>query len=237
MVALAAEKILERTRLFRGLPSETIRRISALSIRRSYNNGAIVFSQADPGDALYGVITGKVRISASSRNGREVFLNIMEPGDTFGEIALLDGRPRTATASAIAPSALIIVTREHFLPLLEREPKLASHVIQLLCERIRWTSGLAEESALLGVPARVARRLLSLAKLHGRETPSGIELAISQEEVARFLGLSRQVVNQYLQNWKLQGRLTLGRGKIVIVDEHALRDVVAGRSPDDKFSR
>jgi CRP-like cAMP-binding protein len=237
VVALAAEKILERTRLFRGLPSETIRQISALSIRRSYNNGAIVFSQADPGDALYGVITGKIRISASSRNGREVFLNIMEPGDTFGEIALLDGRPRTATASAIAPSALIIVTREHFLPLLEREPKLASHVIQLLCERIRWTSGLAEESALLGVPARVARRLLSLAKLHGRETPSGIELAISQEEVARFLGLSRQVVNQYLQNWKLQGRLTLGRGKIVIVDEHALRDVVAGRSPDDKFSR
>ena len=235
MVALAAETILERTRLFRGLPSATIGQISALSIRRSYSHGAIVFSQADPGDALYGVVTGKIRISASSSSGREVFLNIMEPGDTFGEIALLDGRCRTATASATAPSELFIITRDHFLELLAREPKLVSHVVQLLCERIRWTSGLAEDSALLGVPARLARRLLGLGKLHGRETPKGIALGISQEEMARFLGLSRQVVNQYLQNWKMQGWLTLGRGKIVIVNEHALHDVVTGHSRHDKI--
>jgi CRP/FNR family cyclic AMP-dependent transcriptional regulator len=227
VVALTAETILERTRLFRGLPSATIRQISGLSIRRSYSNGAIVFSQADPGDALYGVVTGKIRISASSPNGREVFLNIMEPGDTFGEIALLDGRHRTATASATAPSELLIITRDHFLGLLKREPELVSHVVQLLCERIRWTSGLAEESALLSVPERLARRLLSLGQLHGRETSNGIELSISQEEVARFLGLTRQVVNQYLQNWKERSWLTLGRGKIVIADEHALRNIAA----------
>jgi CRP/FNR family transcriptional regulator, cyclic AMP receptor protein len=231
LVALTAETILERTRLFRGLPSATIQQISSLSIRRSYRSGAIVFSQADPGDALYGVVTGQVRISASSPNGREMFLNIMEPGDTFGEIALLDGRHRTATASATASSELIIITRDHFLELLKREPKLVNHVVQLLCERIRWTSGLVEESALLTVPERLARRLLSLGQLHGHETPSGVELSISQEEVARFLGLSRQAVNQYLQNWKVQGWLTLGRGKIVIIDEHALRDVVAAHSP------
>jgi CRP/FNR family transcriptional regulator, cyclic AMP receptor protein len=226
-VALTAQTILERTRLFRGLPPATIQRISALSIRRSYGNGAVIFSQADPGDALYGVVTGKIRISASARDGREMFLNIMEPGDTFGEIALLDGRPRTATASATMPSELIIITREHFLELLRREPELVSHVVQLLCERIRWTSGLAEESALLSVPERLARRLLSLGKLHGRETANGAELRISQEEVARFMGLSRQAVNQYLQHWKAQGWLALGRGKIVIVDEHALRESVA----------
>lgn len=232
-MGLTAQTILERTRLFRGLPSATIQRISALSVRRAYGNGAVVFSRADPGDALYGVVTGKIRISASARDGREMFLNIMEPGDTFGEIALLDGRPRTATASATAPSELIIITREHFLELLKREPELVSHVVQLLCERIRWTSGLAEESALLNVPERLARRLLSLGTLHGRETPNGVELRISQEELARFLGLSRQAVNQYLQHWKAHGWLALGRGKIVIVDEHALRDgVAAAPSPD-----
>jgi CRP/FNR family transcriptional regulator, cyclic AMP receptor protein len=235
-VALTAQTIFERTRLFRGLPAATIRQISALSIRRSYKNGKIVFSQGDPGDALYGVITGKIRISASSASGREMFLNIMEPGDTFGEIALLDGRHRTAAASAIAPSELIIITRDHFLELLKREPQLVSHVVQLLCERIRWTSGLAEESALLSVPERLARRLLSLGQLHGHETPKGIELSISQEDVARFLGLSRQVVNQYLQDWKARGWLTLGRSKIVIVDEPALRDVLAVRSPLDDDS-
>jgi len=226
-VALTAQTILERTRLFRGLPEATIQRISALSMRRSYSNGAIVFSQADPGDALYGVVTGKIRISASSRNGKQMFLNIMEPGDTFGEIALLDGRHRTATASATTPSELIIITRDHFLQLLKREPELVSHVMQLLCERIRWTSGLAEESALLSVPERLARRLLSLGQLHGRKTPNGVELSISQEDVAQFLGLTRQAVNQHLQNWKTQGWLTLGRSKIVILDEHALRDVIA----------
>jgi CRP/FNR family cyclic AMP-dependent transcriptional regulator len=232
-VALTARTILERTRLFRGLPPATIEQISALSTRRSYGTGAIVFSQADPGDALYGVVTGKIRISASSPDGREIFLNIMEPGDTFGEIALLDGRHRTATASATSPSELIVIARHHFLYLLEREPELVSHVVQLLCERIRWTSGLAEESALLSVPERLVRRLLSLGKLHGRETPNGVELRISQEDVARFLGLSRQAVNQYLQDWKIQGWLTLGRGKIVIVNERELRNAVAAQSPPD----
>jgi CRP/FNR family cyclic AMP-dependent transcriptional regulator len=230
-VALTARTILERTRLFRGLPPATIDQISALSTRRSYGTGAIVFSQSDPGDALYGVVTGKIRISASSPDGREIFLNIMEPGDTFGEIALLDGRHRTATASATSPSELIIIARDHFLYLLEREPELVSHVVQLLCERIRWTSGLAEESALLSVPERLVRRLLSLGKLHGRKTPNGVELSISQEDVARFLGLSRQAVNQYLQDWKIQGWLTLGRGKIVIVDERELRNAVVAQSP------
>jgi CRP/FNR family cyclic AMP-dependent transcriptional regulator len=230
-VALTARTILERTRLFRGLPPATIDQISALSTRRSYGTGAIVFSQSDPGDALYGVVTGKIRISASSPDGREIFLNIMEPGDTFGEIALLDGRHRTATASATSPSELIIIARDHFLYLLEREPELVSHVVQLLCERIRWTSGLAEESALLSVPERLVRRLLSLGKLHGRKTPNGVELSISQEDVARFLGLSRQAVNQYLQDWKIQGWVTLGRGKIVIVDERELRNAVVAQSP------
>jgi CRP/FNR family cyclic AMP-dependent transcriptional regulator len=230
LVALTAQTILERTRLFRGLPAATIQRISAVSTRRSYSLGAIVFSQADSGDALYGVVTGKIRISASTPTGKEIFLNIMEPGDTFGEIALLDGRRRTATASATAPSELILITRDNFLELLKREPELVSHVVQLLCERIRWTSGLAEESALLSVPERLARRLLSLGQLHGHETSNGVVLSISQEEVARFLGLTRQVVNQYLQHWKMQGWLTLGRSKIVIVDEGALRDVVASHS-------
>ena len=236
-MALTAPTILGRTRLFRGLPPATIQQISALSIQRSYSIGAIVFSQADPGDALYGVVTGNIRISVSSPSGREVFLNIMEPGDTFGEIALLDGRPRSATASAAAPSELILITRNHFLELLKREPALVNHVVQLLCERIRWTSGLAEESALLSVPERVARRLVTLGQLHGRETANGVELRISQEEMARFLGLSRQAVNQYLQNWKVRGWLTLSRGKIVILDQHALRNVVAAPSPlDDKFA-
>ena len=230
-MTISVQTVLGRNLLFRGLSPETLQQIARLCVRRAYERNAVIFSQSDPGDALYGVVTGRVRISASSAAGREVFLNIMEPGDTFGEIALLDGRPRTASASTTAPSELLIVTREQFLGLLAREPRLADHLLRLLCARLRWISGFAEESALLSVPARLARRLLSLGKLHGHETPAGIELKVSQDEVARFLGLSRQIVNQYLQTWKAQRWVDLGRGRIVILNGRALETVVDSEQP------
>jgi CRP/FNR family cyclic AMP-dependent transcriptional regulator len=227
-VPLAANTILERNRLFRGLSAQTISQIAGLSVRRPYPVGSIIFSQGDPGDALYGVVTGKVRISASAADGKEMFLNIMEPGDTFGEIALLDGNPRTATASATATCELLVIMRDPFLNLLQRESALSIHLLRLLCQRIRWTSGLAEDSALLALPARLARRVLSLAKLHGHQVLNGVHLVISQEEIARFLGISRQVVNQYLQTWKANGWVELGRGKMTILDEHALQRTSEG---------
>jgi len=225
-VAISVNTVLERSLLFRGLSRETLARLAGLSVRRSYPRDAVIFSQSDPGDALFGVVTGRVRISASTSGGREVFLNIMEPGDTFGEIALLDGRARTASAVATAPSDLMIIQREPFLRLLANEPLLTDHLLRLLCARLRWISGFAEESALLSVPARLARRLLSLGRLHGRETGEGIELKVSQDEMARFLGLSRQIVNQHLQIWKAKRWVGLGRGKIMILEARALDEVV-----------
>ena len=103
-MVLPVRTMLERNELFRGLPTAAIQKISLLAIRRSYGVGAIVFAQGDPGEGFYGVITGRIRISASTADGKELFLNLMKPGDTFGEIALLDGNSRTATASSTAPS-------------------------------------------------------------------------------------------------------------------------------------
>lgn len=225
-MAVSLSAVLGRNSLFRGLPAATLERIARLCVRKTYPRDAVVFAQADPGNALFGVVSGRVRISASSADGREVFLNIMEPGDTFGEIALLDGRPRTASASVMSPAELLIITRDQFLGLLGREPLLMDHLLRLLCARLRWVSGFAEDSALLSVPARLARRLLSLSTLHGRESASGIELELSQDEIARFLGLSRQIVNQHLQNWKADRWVALARGRIIILDARAL-DAVA----------
>ena len=138
-------------------------------------------AQGDVGDALFGVASGRVRISASGAAGQEVFLNIMEPGDTFGESAVMDGLPRTAGATALDDATLIVIKRSDFLQLLEREPQLAIHLLKLLCERLRWTSELVEESAFLAGPARLAKRLLILASLHGRAARVGhLELRISQ---------------------------------------------------------
>lgn len=222
---LTAKTVIERNQLFRGLPKTTIERIAALATRRTYAEGAVVFMRGDPGDSLCGVVSGRVRISASRPGGREVFLNVMGPGDAFGEIGLLDGKPRTATATALARTELLILRRERFAELLASEPSLARHLIQLLCERVRWTAQLMEDSALLSVPARLAKRVLSLARQAGGDPVSGAKVSISQEELAQFLGLSRQVVNQHLQAWKQAGWVTSGRGSITLADVRALERV------------
>lgn len=224
-MSLDARTIVQRNALFRGLAESTVDEIVALSGRRPYAQGAIVFLRGDPGEALYGVITGRVRISVSEPGGREVFLNLMQPGDSFGEIALLDGQARTATATAVAKTELLVIDRAAFLGLLAKDPSLSMHLIQLLCRRARSASEQSEDSALLAAPARIAKRLLSLAALHGSAGLAGVKLTLSQEQLAQFLGLSRQIVNQHLQKWRAKGWVTLGRGRITIGNERALREV------------
>lgn len=226
--SLTAVAVLRRNYMFRSLPDATLHSIAALAGRKLYQKGTVIFSQGDSGDALYGVASGRVRISASGAGGREVFLNIMEPGDTFGEIAVMDGLPRTAGATALDRTVLIVLKRVDLLRLLEKEPRLAIHLLQLLCQRLRWTSELVEESAFLSGPARLAKRLLILAQLHGRPADDdALEMRISQSELAQFLGVSRQIVNQHLGEWAKAGWVSLGRGRIMIAEPAALQALVA----------
>jgi CRP-like cAMP-binding protein len=238
---LSTRSVLQHNFLFGGLPQDSLDRLASLATRRSFDKGEVVFAQGDPGDALYGVAAGRVRISASGAAGQEVFLNIMEPGDTFGEIAVMDGLPRTASATALDAATLVIVKRSDFLDLVEREPKLAIHLLKLLCERLRWTSELVEENVFLAGPARLAKRLLILASLHGRATaPGRLELRISQAELARFLGISRQIVNQHLSEWRRCRWVDIGRSQIMILNPDALRWLIAesmGNVPGDAARR
>ena len=157
---------------------------------------SVIFSQGDEGDALFGVASGRVRISASASGGREVFLNIMEPGDTFGEIAVMDGLPRTANAMALDTSTLIVIQRADFLPFLEREPLLAIHLLKLMCERLRWTSELVEESAFMA-RTRAARETTAdsrvVARPRGaRRSPRAADLAGGARALPRHLAPDRQ---------------------------------------------
>ncbi len=221
---LTTKAVLQDNYLFRGLPEASIDKIASLSLRRAYDKGTIIFSQGDKGDALYGVASGRVRISTSRLDGREAFLNIMEPGDTFGEIAVVDGLPRTAAATALdANTTLVVIGRLNFLSILESEPQLTVYILKLFCDRVRWMSQFVEESVLLSGPARLAKRLLILASLHGRPVEGGgIEMQISQSELAQFLGISRQKVNQHLQEWRKNGWVELGRARISVRDPGAL---------------
>lgn len=167
-----------------------------------------------------------MRISASTPGGREVFLNILESGDSFGEIAVLDGQPRTASADALVDTELFVIRRADFLALIGKEPKLATHVLELLCKRLRWTSDLIEEAAFLPVAGRLARRLLALSAEHGSTVNGVVTLRISQADLAGFMSVSRQIVNQRLQAWSKRGWISLGRGRVVIHDADGLRSVL-----------
>ena len=235
--SVTAIAVLKRNYLFKDLPDASLARIAALAVKHDYARGEVIFSQGDRGDALYGIAAGRVRISATGAGGKEVFLSIMVPGDTFGEIAVMDGLPRTAGATALDNTRLLVIRRPDLLKLLEQEPKLGVQLMRLLCMRLRWTSELVEESAFLGGPARLAKRLLILASLHGRPNPPDrLELRISQAELAHFLGISRQMVNQHLREWQKSGWVELGRGRIAIRNKDALREFIAQSEIDGQGS-
>lgn len=236
MTTLAGRIVLQHSPLFRELSDEAFDRVVSLAVQRSFRNGEVVFSQGDPGDALHAVVTGRIRISAGTAEGKEMFLNVMEAGDTFGEIALLDGGPRTASATAIVPSELVAIRRDSLFELLEREPRLAIELLRLCGERLRWTSGLVEDAAFLDAPARLAKRLLGLASQLGRQNVNGATLKISQEDLAGFLGLSRQIVNQHLQSWKRKGWVEIGRGLVTLRDSAALGYIAGRRDATSSFN-
>lgn len=226
MPDLTTHAVLEHIFMFRGLPAQTIDALAELAHRRHFDKGALIFSQGDPGDALYGIASGKVRILTSDDKGHEVFLNLLGPGDTFGEIALLDGLERTASAVAVEPSTLVVISRSQVLKHLKRDPNLALQMMKLLCERLRWVSSIIDESALLTGQPRVAKGLLRLLRSYGRPLGNGqVELIASQAELGQFLGISRQIINQYLRCWSEQGWVCLKRGRILVNDISALDGV------------
>ena len=210
------ERLLANNEFFAGLGPEAIEAIAALCTMRRLAAGETLFLKGDSGDALFAVRRGTIRISTSTEAGKRLTLNILGPGDVFGEVALLDGQPRTADATALEASELLAVRRSDFVALLQRRPNVALRVIELLCARIRWMSERMEESALLPLPVRLARRLVGLAEDYGSE------INVSQEELAVFVGASRESVNRQLQDWKNDGLLELGRSKIHLLDRQAL---------------
>lgn len=188
----------------------------------------VLFLKGDEGDALYGVLGGRIRISSGDADGKEIILNIIDPGDIFGEIALLDGKPRTADASAMAPSQLLRVQRSDFLGLMAAEPRLTQHLMEMVCDRIRKTSEMLEDSAFLDLPARLAKRLLSLAKYYGEaDTDTAITgIQISQAELGQLMGTSRESINKHLQFWRSRDWITLGRGRVTINQPAALQNLI-----------
>src|SRR6201997_5148820 len=202
--------ILKMNPMFADLGADELQRISNLCHTQHLANGEVLFQKGDPGNALFGVRRGQIRIETGATDGSRPTLNFMGPGDLFGEVAVLDGQSRTADATAGEASELFVLRREYFLSHLEREPKVAIKIIQLLCQRIRWQSERMEESMLQPLPIRLARRLCALGDDFGAAGH------ISREQLGIFVGAARESVNRQLQQWRKEGILDLQRGRILL---------------------
>lgn len=212
--------------LFRDLDPSVVARVADLGGTRRLKAEETLFLKGDEGDALYGVLSGRVRISTTAPGGKEIVLNVINPGDVFGEIALLDGGPRSADATAMTDTVLMSIVRRDFVGLMEREPRLSTHLLELVCARVRATSEMIEDSAFLSLPARLAKRLLALADLQGEAGPGGPSLRISQSDLAQMMGTSRESINKHLQRWRQEGWVDLGRQRITLTDTETLAELV-----------
>jgi CRP/FNR family cyclic AMP-dependent transcriptional regulator len=213
-------ELLSRHFLLRGLDARTLDRLVQYSVVKKVAAGAVIFHQGDPGDCLYGILRGQVRIFNIGAENREILLNILLPGSLFGEIALIDDRPRTAHASAMEDCELLLMHRHHFMPLLEEDPRLAIHMLGILCARIRWTSSMIEDTTFLNLRARLAKRLLALADSHGTKLPgeAGVKLnlRLSQRQLGAMIDASREAVNKQVQIWRADGILDIDKGYLVL---------------------
>lgn len=216
--------------LLAELPDESIDQIATLAMRYSCSKQSLLFCQGDQGTSFFGIISGQIRLSSNSADGQEMHLIELGPGDTFGEIALIDGGPRTATAIATTDVVLFKIERAAFVHLLDEHSALTFQLLLRLCQRVRWTSELVEDLSFLDVPRQLAKRISLLATTLGKSVPEGIELNLSQHELATFLSLSRQAVNIHLQVWRQAGWIDPRRGKLLILDLQALDDYVANNS-------
>lgn len=214
--------VLRQHPIFRELESDAFDQLCRYAKPTSLKRGATIFSKGDPGSSLYAVISGTVKISVSSPDGRNAILNLISAGEIFGEVAVLDGRERTADATANTTCEILVIDRREFLPFVKSQPVLAMKFIELLCDRLRWTSDQVEQVILQDLPRRLASALLGLTEKRKLD-PSSRTIAITQQEISEMVGMTRESINKQLRAWAARDWVRLEHGAIVLLSPEPLR--------------
>src|SRR5712675_1385491 len=212
--------------LFSDLPSTVIEHLGSYMKTRKMARGSTIFAKGDPGSGLMGVLSGMVKVSVASAEGKDIVLNIFHEGEIFGEIALLDGRPRTADATAMTDCELIVIERRDFIPFLRSEPDLIMQIVEILCSRLRWTTEQVQDVTFLDLPTRLAKALLRLVR-ESEPPAGGGKLTITQRELSQVIGRSRESTNKQLRIWAKQGWVRLQRGAVTVLQPDKLVEVAA----------
>jgi CRP/FNR family transcriptional regulator, cyclic AMP receptor protein len=218
--------LLRNHQFFCDLSPALLERLAAYMKRRVAPKGSVIFEKGDPGVGLVGVLAGSVKISVGSWEGREVVLNTIREGEVFGEIALLDGRPRTADATAMTDCELVVIERREFVAFLRDQPDVMLKLMEILCERLRRTSDQVQDLTFLNLSVRLARTLIGLtARSTGVEQKGTVR--ITQREIGQLVGRSRESINIQLRAWSRRGWVRLERGSVTVLAADKLAAVAA----------
>lgn len=217
-----ARRLIGECLLFRGLAEARRADLIARSHIRTYTPGETLFLMGDEGDCLMAVVKGRIRVSVTSSDGREMVLALLGPGEILGEIAVLDGRERTADAKAHSACTVAVVDRRDLLLLLERDPAAWRSLVEVLCARLRSTDQHIAEIALLDLPGRLASVLLRLTAEAGGKSLER-QLTISQRQLGEMVGASRESVNKCLSQWQRRGVVRVDGTTIHLINRAALQ--------------
>lgn len=218
----------KRGSLFSNLTEEELSQLAQIVRERKFDRNQVIFYEGDLGGSLYVIVSGTVKIVIMADDGREHILGLLDEGNFFGEISLIDGEPRSATAIALDKVNVVMISRDDFVRLLRENPEMSLKIMKTLCDRLRRTDKHVETLAFLSAPGRVAQVILNWAEKEapGEDKNVHIPHKMTRQEFASIAGTSRETLTRVLMDFQDDGLIKLEKNSILLNDRKHLREKV-----------
>ncbi len=214
------DETLARAGIFQGIDPTAVEALSSALEPVEFPRAHVIFAEGEPGDRLYIIVSGKVKIGRRSADGRENLLAVFGPSDMFGELSIFDPGPRTSTATTVTEVRAVTMDRAALHEWIGKRPEIADQLLRVIARRLRRTNNMLADLIFTDVPGRVAKALLQLAQRFGSQEAGMLRVThdLTQEEIAQLVGASRETVNKALADFAHRGWLRL-EGKSVLIQE------------------
>ena len=224
MTAKNEEDAVKKAPLFTALDDASATSLRASMTEVKLSRGQFLFKEGDVGDRLFLVVNGKLKLGATSNDGRENLLSILGPGDMFGELSLFDPGPRTATATAVVDSKLLALVHDQVIGWIKEHPQVSLQLLGRLAQRLRKANDVLGDLVFADVPGRVAKAIIELGQRFGTQKPDGLHVnhELTQEELAQLVGASRETVNKALADFAARGWVKLEPRAVIVLDYERL---------------